>query len=91
MRFQWDPQKAASNAKKHSVSFEEAITVFADPLAVTILDPDHSVSELRFLTIGQSRAYRLLVVSHTDRQGEVRLIGARLATRWETRSYESGN
>jgi uncharacterized protein len=90
MTFQWDPDKASSNTKKHGVSFEEAITVFGDPLAATILDPDHSVSEFRFLTVGQSRLQRFLVVSHTEREGEVRLISARLATRQEKRHYESG-
>ena len=90
MTFQWNPDKASSNAKKHGVSFEEAVTVFGDPLAVTISDPDHSIGEFRFLTPGQSRLQRLLVVSHTEREGEVRLISARLATRQEKRNYESG-
>lgn len=92
MKFQWDSNKASSNAKKHGVSFEEAVTVFGDPLAVTISDPDHSVGEFRLLTIGQSNLQRLLVVSHTEREGEgeVRLISARLATRQERKSYESG-
>jgi uncharacterized protein len=90
MTFQWDPGKSNSNAKKHGVSFEEAVTVFGDPLAVTILDPDHSVGEFRFLTTGQSRLQRLLVVAHTERESEVRLISARLATRQEKRRYESG-
>jgi hypothetical protein len=90
MTFQWNPDKASSNVKKHGVSFEEAVTVFGDPLAVTISDPDHSVDEFRFLTTGQSRLQRLLVVSHTERQGEVRLISTRLATRQEKQNYESG-
>jgi uncharacterized protein len=90
MTFQWDPDKASSNAKKHGVSFEEAVTVFGDPLAITILDPDHSVGEFRFLTTGQSRLQRFLVVCHTEREGKVRLISARLATRQEKRRYESG-
>lgn len=90
MQFQWDSDKAISNTKKHNVSFEEAVTVFGDPLAVTISDPDHSVDEFRLLTTGQSRFQRLLVVSHTEREGEVRLISARLATRQERRIYESG-
>jgi uncharacterized protein len=67
MSFQWDPIKAVSNAEKHGVSFEEAITVFGDPLAVTISDPDRSVGEFRLLTIGMSRSQRLLVISNTDR------------------------
>lgn len=90
MTFQWNPDKASSNAKKHGVSFEEAVTVFGDPLAVTISDPEHSVGEFRFLTIGQSRLQRLLVVSHTEQECEVRLSSARLATRQEKRKYESG-
>jgi uncharacterized protein len=90
MKFQWDPNKAISNAEKHGVSFEEAVTVFGDLLAVTISGPDHSIGELRLLTTGLSRSHRLLVVSHTERKGEVRLISARLATRQERRSYESG-
>ncbi|BAZ12891.1 hypothetical protein NIES4071_47250 [Calothrix sp. NIES-4071] len=90
MKFQWNPEKALSNERKHDVSFEEAVTVFADPLAVTIDDPDHSIGELRFLTIGLSIMYRLLVVSHTERENQVRLISARPATRQERKSYESG-
>jgi uncharacterized protein len=90
MKFQWDSNKASSNNKKHGVYFEEAVTVFGDPLAATISDPNHSIGEFRFLTIGQSRFQRLLVVSHTERKGEVRLISARLANRQEKRSYESG-
>ncbi len=90
MTFQWNPDKANSNVKKHGVSFEEAVTVFGDPLAVTIADPDHSIGESRFLTTGWSRLQRLLVVSHTEREGEVRLISARLATRQERMTYESG-
>jgi uncharacterized protein len=90
MSFQWDPVKAVSNAEKHGISFEEGITVFGDPLAVTISDPDHSIGEFRLLTTGLSRSQRLLVVSHTERSGEVRLISARLATRQERRNYESG-
>ena len=72
------------------MSFEEAVTVFEDRLATTITDPDHSVGEFRLLTIGLSRSQRLLVVSHTERDSKVRLISARLATRQERRSYESG-
>jgi uncharacterized protein len=90
MKFQWNPDKASSNIEKHGVSFDEAITVFGDPLAVTIDDPDHSVGEFRFLTTGRSTWQRLLVLSHTERENEVRLISARLATRQEQRKYESG-
>lgn len=90
MQFQWDLSKADSNLQKHGVSFEEAVTIFGDPLAATIDDPDHSVGEFRWLTIGVSRLQRLLVVSHTEREGQIRLISARLATRRERRNYESG-
>jgi uncharacterized protein len=88
---QWDPKKVDSNIQKHGVTFEEAVTVFGDLLAVTIEDPNHSVGEIRLITIGLSRSQRLLVVSHTDRDGQVRLISARLATRRERRTYESGS
>jgi uncharacterized protein len=90
MSFQWNPIKAIDNAEKHGVSFEEAVTAFGDPLAVTISDPDHSIGEFRFLTTGLSSSQRFLVVSHTERNGEIRLISARLATRQERRIYESG-
>lgn len=90
MRFQCDPQKANSNLQKHGISFEEAVTVFGDPLAVTIDDPDHSIGEMRMVTIVVSRFQRLLVVCHTERKGEIRLISARLATPKERRNYESG-
>lgn len=90
MRFQWDSNKANSNQQKHGVTFEEALTVFADPLAITIENPKHSTGEFRPLTIGNSSQFRLLVVSHTEREGQIRLINARLATRQERRTYESG-
>jgi hypothetical protein len=91
MQFQWNPDKARSNLQKHGVSFEEAVTIFGDPLALTIDDPEHSLSEIRFLTIGFSRLQRLLVVSHTDIENQVRLISARLATSKERKNYESGS
>ncbi|UIE36496.1 BrnT family toxin [Leptodesmis sichuanensis] len=91
MQWQWDPNKANLNIHKHGVSFEEAVTVFGDPLAVTIDDPDHSIGEARFVTIGFSNLQRLLVVCHTEREQKVRLISARLATRRERRTYESGD
>ena len=89
MWFEWDPQKAAENFAKHKVSFDEASTVFGDPLAGTIPDPDHSFEEPRFITVGLSNASLLLVVVHADREDVVRLISARRATRQERRSYES--
>ena len=90
MRFDWDSQKAAANEQKHKVSFQEAATVFGDPLAITFADPDHSVGEHRYITFGLSRHRRLLVVSHTDHGDLVRIISARLMTRKERRIYEEG-
>jgi uncharacterized DUF497 family protein len=88
LRFEWDPIKASENEAKHSVSFAEAATVFADPLSVTIEDPDHSGAEPRSLTIGRSFRDRLLVVWHTDRRVAIRIIGARGAMPRERRDYE---
>ena len=81
MRFEWDPEKARRNVAKHGVSFEEAATAFGDPLSLTILDPDHSEEEDRFILLGQTYAGRLVVVVHTDRGENIRVISARLATR----------
>jgi uncharacterized DUF497 family protein len=89
LRFSWDPRKAAANRRKHGVTFEEAATVFADRLSVTIPDPEHSsIKEARFVIVGQSEAERFLVVSHVERGDDIRLISARLATRRERRIYE---
>jgi uncharacterized DUF497 family protein len=88
IRFEWDPAKDASNIEKHGISFEEASTVFNDPLSVTIDDPDHSATESRFLTLGLSVQNRLIVVIHTDRAETIRLISARVATPRERRNYE---
>lgn len=88
MRFDWDKNKAASNLAKHKVSFEEAATVFGDPLSDTFADPDHSAEESRFLIIGHSVNGRLLFVSHTDDGETVRIISARELTRGERESYE---
>jgi len=90
MEFEWDPDKAAVNETKHGVTFLEAATVFGDPLAITFADPDHSVNEQRYLTFGLSRLDRLLVVSHTDREGRHRIISARVMTRQEVKIYEEG-
>ena len=90
MRFQWDPNKAASNLTKHGVSFEEATTVFGDPLAATVADPTHSSSESRFVTIGQSANSRLIVVVHADRGDDIRVISARGATTREKKRYAEG-
>ena len=91
MEFEWDPLKAAANAKKHGVDFAEAMTVFSDPLEVTIPDPDHSVGERRFLSIGSSMAPRLIVVAYTERTGRIRIINAREANSPERKHYESTN
>jgi uncharacterized protein len=88
MEFEWDPEKAARNLEKHSVSFQEAATVFGDPLAMTYFDPDHSEDEDRFLTFGHSDAGKLLVVSHTDRDDRIRIISARAMTRKERKQHE---
>ena len=88
MKFQWDPKKAARNMARHGVSFKEASTVFGDPLASTIQEPDHSVEEPRHLTLGRSIEGRLIVVSHTDRGEDIRIISARPGTRGEKRRYE---
>ena len=88
--FEWDPQKADLNLRKHGVSFREASTVFADPVAVTAHDPDHSEDEDRYVTMGRSRRGRLLIVVHTDRGDRIRLINARETTSAERRNYEEG-
>ncbi len=76
LEFEWDDDKAGKNLKKHNVSFEEASTVFGDPLALTIHDPLHSEKEDRFITLGESHRRRLLVVVSTDRGDKIRIIGA---------------
>ena len=91
LRFGWDNRKAGSNLRAHGVSFREATTVFADPLSITISDPDHSTAEVRFIDIGVSYLGRLLVVSYTERGDRIRLISARLATRNERRQYEEAD
>ena len=91
LRFSWDPRKAASNLRKHGVSFEEAVTAFGDPLSLTIPDPLHSESEDRFVLLGLSANRRLLVVVHAERgDNDIRIISARLATRRERTQYEEG-
>ena len=89
INFEWNPNKAATNKSKHGVTFAEAATVFADPLSLTIFDPDHSKTEARFLLLGQSTFGNLIVVSHTDRSGTIRIISARKANRKERLQYES--
>ena len=88
MRFEWDPKKAAANLRKHRVTFQEAATVFGDPLAITFEDPDHSENEERHLTFGISLQGRLLVVSHMERNDRTRIISTRLMDRKERVIYE---
>jgi len=87
--FEWDPDKASANVKKHGVDFSEAVTVFGDPLELTISDPDHSESEFRFVSLGTSASGHLLVVAYTEREGRTRIINAREATSQERKQYES--
>lgn len=89
MEFEWDSDKAAANVTKHGVAFSEAMTVFGDPLEITMRDPDHSEGEWRFLSIGMSACGRLLVVAYTEREGRIRIINAREAAAQERRQYES--
>ena len=91
MIFEWDPRKSASNLRKHSVSFAEAGTVFGDELSITIPDPDHSDQEDRFITIGWSNLHRLLMVAHTERGENIRIISARELTKAERKEYEEAN
>jgi uncharacterized DUF497 family protein len=90
MEFDWDPRKAASNLRRHNVSFGEAATVFSDPLSTTVPDPDHSHNEGRSITIGLSHRGRLLMVAHTERGDCLRIISARALTRKERTQYEEG-
>ena len=90
MEFEWDAPKAAANFRKHSVSFDEAASVFLDQLAVSGQDPDHSVGESRYITFGLSSLGQLLSVSHTYRPGAIRIISARRVTRLERELYEEG-
>ena len=89
LEFQWDPDKERSNVKEHGVDFAEAMTVFSDPLELTVPDPEHSLGEARFLSVGESESGRLLVVYYAERTDErMRLIGARPVTPRERRGYE---
>jgi uncharacterized protein len=90
MTFEWDARKAAANRRKHGVTFDEASTAFADPLSLTIPDPDHSIEEDRFVLLGLSCRGRLLVVVHTERDDNIRIISARRATRSERIQHEEG-
>ncbi len=88
MYFEWDPNKATANLRKHGVSFEEATSALRDMLSATAHDPDHSDDEERFVTFGISFHGRLLAVSHTERGDAIRVVSARLATNLERRIYE---
>jgi uncharacterized DUF497 family protein len=89
MKFEWDPKKAVKNFKKHQVSFEEAATVFGDPLCTTVFDPDHSTDEEeRYLTVGVSNRDRYLIISHSEPGDRVRVISARKLTPAEREAYE---
>lgn len=88
VHFEWDPEKAKANFKKHGVDFEEAVTVFYDPLAASFDDPDHSKGEHRLVTVGVSSQGRLLVVAHTERGNALRIINARPATAHERKKHE---
>jgi hypothetical protein len=89
MKFTWDPEKAKQNVLAHDISFQEATTVFGDPLAGTVPDPNHSVGEERFVTVGYSSAGQLLVVCHTEQGDTIRIFSARRATSHERKDYET--
>ncbi|MFO7537456.1 MAG: BrnT family toxin [Chloroflexota bacterium] len=88
LKFEWDPNKAARNKQKHKVSFEEATTVFADPLSATVFDPDHSDDEDRYIIVGFSERQRLLIVSYAEPDNRIRIISARELTSLEKKEYE---
>ncbi len=88
MEYDWDNKKAETNLSKHGITFEEAKTVFEDPLYVDFYDPDHSLGEHRFILLGQSAQGRLLFVSYMERGNGIRLISAREATLSERKAYE---
>jgi uncharacterized DUF497 family protein len=89
MKFEWDRDKEKGNIKKHAISFDEAVTVFYDPLSATFADPDHSIEEDRFVTVGYSSRGRLFIVSHTERGDAIRIISARPATVSERKRHEN--
>jgi uncharacterized protein len=94
--FDWDPAKATGNLAKHSVSFEDAMSVFLDPLALSKLDDESAPGEERWITIGQNRDTKLLLVVHTHMEiaedlAVVRIISARQPTKREARQYEEGS
>jgi len=90
MKIEWDLKKGKLNLRKHRVSFEEAATALSDPMAATGADPDHSITEDRYVTFGVSERGRLLVVAHTDEEETIRIISARIASKGERELYEEG-
>jgi uncharacterized DUF497 family protein len=88
--YEWDAEKAKGNLRKHRISFEDAATVFLDPLALTFPDPDHSSGEDREITIGRSSRQQVVFVSHCQRGDRVRIISARKTTKGEHKQYEEG-
>jgi uncharacterized DUF497 family protein len=90
MKSEWDPKKAKLNLRKHRVSFEEAATALSDPMAATGADPDHSMTEERYVTFGVSERGRLLVVAHSDEKETIRILSARIASKGERELYEEG-
>ncbi len=88
MEFEWDPQKASINSRKHGISFTEASTVFSDPLSMTVDDPDHSLEESRYIIVGVSHRLRLLMISFAECEDRIRIISARKLTRAERKAYE---
>ena len=86
-RFEWNDAKARTNLKKHDVDFQEASTIFGDPVFITFLDKEHSIGEERYITIGLSNKQRLLMVAHTERGNKIRIISARKATKNEENFY----
>ena len=89
MKFEWDKDKERRNIRKHAISFDEAVTVFYDPLSATFADPDHSIEEVRLITVGYSSQGRLSVISHTERGDAIRIISARPATILERKRHEN--
>lgn len=88
--FEWDDEKAKENLRKHKVGFEEAKTIFGDPFLVTFPDPEHSERERRYINVGVSSKGRILIVIHTERKANIRIISCRKATTDERRAYEEG-
>ena len=90
MNFEWDEAKAIANLSKHGVSFDEAETIFDDPLYIDFYDPDHSADEHRYIIIGESRQGRILMVAYTERNDTIRIISSREVTPKERKAYEEG-